>query len=163
MELSGSATFCDDIRQEVGGKISLMGCYGNDMRFHGVAFPILIPKLCVHIVAKLPGDRPIPPLKLFIYFPGDPLDAPSLNQDFPVPEEMKSIETLPKVSLNGLDTPADRGPPIALLLQNIVISPAIIKQAGYILARLMYGDIRVRLGVIKVMSVSPVEERSKTN
>jgi hypothetical protein len=50
------AEFCDDVRQEVGNKISLMGCYGPDMLVH--AFPMWVPKFCVVAKAKTPIDRP---------------------------------------------------------------------------------------------------------
>jgi hypothetical protein len=38
------AQFCDDVRQEIGNKFSLMGCYGSDL--YVPAFPITLPKLC---------------------------------------------------------------------------------------------------------------------
>ena len=39
------AQFCDDFRQEIGNKFSLMGCYGTDL--YVPQFPITLPKLCV--------------------------------------------------------------------------------------------------------------------
>tara|TARA_R110002072_G_scaffold113009_2_gene242425 strand:+ start:1214 stop:1639 length:426 start_codon:yes stop_codon:yes gene_type:complete len=41
------ATFCDDIRHEIGGKVSLIGCYANHLFSEG--FPLTAPKLCVHL------------------------------------------------------------------------------------------------------------------
>ena len=38
-------TFCDDIRQEIGGKLSYMGVYSSDLYVGG--FPITLPKFCV--------------------------------------------------------------------------------------------------------------------
>jgi len=44
----GTATFCDDFRQEVGNKVTLVGVYSGDMTFpQGVTFPLGIPKLVV--------------------------------------------------------------------------------------------------------------------
>lgn len=51
-----STIFCDDIRQEVGGKLSLMGIYSGVMFVH--AFPIILPKLCVSITAITPSKKP---------------------------------------------------------------------------------------------------------
>jgi hypothetical protein len=51
-----TAEYCDDVRQEVGNKISLMGCYGSDMVVPTV--PIHLPKLCVAVMARTPFDRP---------------------------------------------------------------------------------------------------------
>lgn len=44
--------YCDDLRQEIGGKQSFMGVYNNDMIV--ADFPANIPKLCTHIVVRLP-------------------------------------------------------------------------------------------------------------
>lgn len=48
--------FCDDIRQELGNKFSLMGCYGPSMFVR--SFPAVLPKLCVQVKAYSPIDRP---------------------------------------------------------------------------------------------------------
>lgn len=38
--------FCDDIRQEVGNKVTLVGCYGNELQTNSL--PTVLPKICVH-------------------------------------------------------------------------------------------------------------------
>ena len=48
--------FCDDIRQEVGNKYSLMGCYGNELIVEKL--PVLLPKLCVQVRVITPIDKP---------------------------------------------------------------------------------------------------------
>lgn len=56
------AVFCDDIRQEVGGKVSLMGCYQGDLL---VSFmPVALPKLCVFATISTPVERPLKTLKV---------------------------------------------------------------------------------------------------
>lgn len=56
------AVFCDDIRQEVGGKVSLMGCYQGDLF---VPFmPVALPKLCVFVTVSTPVGRPLKTLKV---------------------------------------------------------------------------------------------------
>jgi len=56
------AVFCDDIRQEVGGKVSLMGCYQGDLL---VPFmPVALPKLCVFATISTPVERPLKTLKV---------------------------------------------------------------------------------------------------
>jgi hypothetical protein len=46
----GFALFCDDVRMEIGGKLSLMGMYNADMFFPGNApLPILLPKIVIVI------------------------------------------------------------------------------------------------------------------
>ena len=40
--------FCDDIRHEIGGKISLIGIYNQDIVFNASP-PVTWPKLCIHL------------------------------------------------------------------------------------------------------------------
>lgn len=46
-----STVFCDDIRHEIGGKLSLIGCYGETVSLPQL--PASIPKLCVFFVLNL--------------------------------------------------------------------------------------------------------------
>ena len=147
----GIAIFCDDIREEIGGKISLMGIYGHDMQFLGASFPLLIPKLCINIVARLPADRPVPQMKFLVYFPGDAEDTPTMSMDFSVPEELQRFEPQ-----------ADKRPPpfpdaetVHVLRQHVVVSSIVIQHEGFIRARMMYGEKRIRLGALKVHSGTP--------
>ncbi len=56
------AQFCDDVRQEIGNKFSLMGCYGTDL--YVPSFPITLPKLCVFVHVRTPRERPFTRLTL---------------------------------------------------------------------------------------------------
>ncbi|MCM8742381.1 DUF6941 family protein [Pseudomonas koreensis] len=49
--------FCDDIRNEVNGKISLMGIFGNLMYLP--EFPAVLPKLCAVLTVNTSKDRPL--------------------------------------------------------------------------------------------------------
>ena len=56
------AVFCDDIRREVGDKMSLMGCYQSELF---VPFlPVVLPKLCVFVTISTPVKRPLKVLKI---------------------------------------------------------------------------------------------------
>jgi hypothetical protein len=48
------ATYCDDIRYELGGKYSLIGCYKQDLIVSKM--PIVIPKLCISVTVVTPID-----------------------------------------------------------------------------------------------------------
>lgn len=50
-----SAIYCDDIRQEVGQKLSFMGVYNADMVFP--SFPAQLPKFCAHVTVRFPPDE----------------------------------------------------------------------------------------------------------
>lgn len=51
------AQFCDDVRQEIGNKISLIGCYGSELLVESL--PAVLPKLCVQIKLLTPKERPL--------------------------------------------------------------------------------------------------------
>lgn len=56
------AIFCDDIRQELGGKFTFVGVYGDTLLVP--AFPAILPKLCVVVHMATPGTHPFKGLKL---------------------------------------------------------------------------------------------------
>ena len=51
------AIFCDDIRQEMGNKVSFMGCYQSELFVPFV--PLMLPKLCVQVTISTAKERPI--------------------------------------------------------------------------------------------------------
>lgn len=65
------AQFCDDIRQEIGGKITLVGCYGSEMIIDKL--PAVLPKLCAQISVFTPFGRPFERLLLRANLNGDTL------------------------------------------------------------------------------------------
>ncbi len=58
------STFCDDIRQEVGGKLSFIGIYSTTLIAQ--EFPVTLPKFCVSIVVVSPVERLISALTIRI-------------------------------------------------------------------------------------------------
>lgn len=55
--------FCDDIRQEVGNKLSFIGCYqGGEL--HVQAAPSALPKLCAFVSVVTPKERPFKSLSI---------------------------------------------------------------------------------------------------
>jgi hypothetical protein len=145
---SGLVIFCDDIREEVGGKVTLAGCYGNDMRFTGVSFPIIIPKLAIYVMARLPLDQPFPPLQLHVYFPGDGDSSPFVKID--VPHTGSPPAPVLRIDHPDLEKAASLRFPV-------VISPALFKEPGIVRVRLMYGEKRLRLGSLAIFSDAPAQ------
>jgi len=81
IERSLSGIFCDDIREEVRGKKSLIGCYSGVMEVSD--FPITLPKLCVHAILQTPGTRPFRTVKVFVLQDEDILaegELPAMEQ-----------------------------------------------------------------------------------
>jgi hypothetical protein len=54
--------FCDDIRHEVGGKLSFIGVYSGGLFVQ--AFPATLAKLCLSVKIVTPADEPLRSLKL---------------------------------------------------------------------------------------------------
>lgn len=59
-----SFQFCDDVRQEVGNKYSLIGCYGPSMLIN--TFPATLPKLCAQVKVHASIDAPLQELSIRI-------------------------------------------------------------------------------------------------
>lgn len=59
-----STQFCDDIRQEVGNKISLIGCYSSIIQVERA--PAILPKLCAIVKVYSPLERPFTKLAVRI-------------------------------------------------------------------------------------------------
>lgn len=57
-----TALFCDDIREEVGNKVSLMGCYAGEMFVDRL--PAALPKLCAFVTVFTPLARPFEKLTI---------------------------------------------------------------------------------------------------
>ena len=79
--------FCDDIKEEVGNKLSFMGVYSADLTVPVV--PIILNKLCTVVRAVADKSEPFESLNVSI-FQGDdsaelistgPIALPSLNPD----------------------------------------------------------------------------------
>ena len=54
--------FCDDIRHEMGNKLSFMGCYQSELLVP--TMPAVLPKLCIYVSAWTPKNKPFKTLTL---------------------------------------------------------------------------------------------------
>ncbi len=57
--------FCDDIRHEVGGKLSFVGVYSGGLLVSD--FPVTLPKLCLSLKVITPIDEPLRSLCLRVF------------------------------------------------------------------------------------------------
>ncbi|KAB0532785.1 MULTISPECIES: DUF6941 family protein [Pseudomonas] len=71
--------FCDDIRNEVNGKTSLIGVVGGLLYVN--TFPCVIPKLCVLITAVTDHDNPFKSLTFKVLVGEDPAFDVTLGED----------------------------------------------------------------------------------
>lgn len=66
-----STVYCDDIRQEVGGKLSLIGIYNTVMYVQ--QFPVTLPKLWIMATYVVSRDEPPKNLKIRVLKNTEPL------------------------------------------------------------------------------------------
>lgn len=64
----GYSIFCDDIRNEVGGKLSFIGCYSSVM-FVTRGFPFILPKFCIHSFVVTSAEQPFRSVFIRCYVP----------------------------------------------------------------------------------------------
>ena len=136
--------FCDDVRNEIGGKFSYIGIYTGGMEVP--AFPAALPKFAfvVNVVEprKMAEVRD-EPIRINLYLPGD--DNPSIFGD------------LAPIKDNLLGTPVPHIPedpganPISVANAIFVIAPLLLQQPGRIRVRCEYpGGGLMRAGSIGV-------------
>ncbi len=135
----GFVLFCDDIRQEQGGKVTLVGMYGPNMLFDA-PFPITVPKL--GIVVKY-FERPAEstdPLQLVIFMPGDEDEKPSIVADVPR-QQLRSLPGKPESNQDELRWMAT---------MNLVLSPITFTTLGRMKVRMRRGSDIINLGSLRI-------------
>lgn len=70
--------FCDDIREEVGNKLSFMGVYSADLTVPMV--PIVLNKLCIVVRAIADNSDPFQALKVSIFHDGEDTELITTGQ-----------------------------------------------------------------------------------
>jgi hypothetical protein len=71
--------FCDDIRREVGGKLSFVGVYSGGLFVP--AFPVTLPKLCLSVKIVTPAHEPLQALNLRVLRDEETLQEIALNEE----------------------------------------------------------------------------------
>lgn len=104
-----STIFCDDIREEVGGKVSLIGTYGGDMLVP--YFPAQILKFCLQVRVLTPADRPFESITAKVYLgdevisesvaPPEALVVPSMPEGLPEGDDCKLVHSISFAFLFG--------------------------------------------------------------
>ena len=152
-DIFGYTVFCDDIRVEVGGKLSFIGCYFNDMYIYS-DFPVVLNKFCIAVNYWQKGDNVKLPISFMVFFPGDPDERPSV--EFGSTEQLTAevIEHARDVAIkSGVDDPKFVTFTTQISLLNIAIS-----QPGYIKVRAVRDNKLIRIGSLRVQA-SPSEAR----
>ncbi len=163
-DIYGYTIFCDDIREEAGGKHSFMGTYGGLMIIH-VPFPATLVTFAVAVTILQKRKIFEPNLGLWIFLPGDSENEPSIQGKFSEIEHGKvagatlaETEALHPDSL-GRDEPIDDI--YVALNAHMKFSQMIMKQPGIVKVRAVIGDNIYRLGAMRV-SPPPTQAQPDT-
>lgn len=143
--LYGYSLFCDDLRREEGGKVTLVGVYSSEMIIFG-SFPVTLPKLALIVTYVERPSQSYEPLELAIYFPGDADGEPSHRRSLPAEmlEEFRQQRPEP-----------DAEDPILTMRLDWMFSPVNIKQEGRIKVRMIRGGTEIKLGTLRITTRSP--------
>jgi len=151
-EYTAFTIFCDDIRDEVGGKVSFIGVYQSRSMFIHGTFPVTIPKFgfAVHYAQK--KEIFVQPNALRIYLPGDDPEKPSIEAEFPRVED----------ALKSQARSSETSTPFIVAMARFVVAPLVINQPGTIKVRAVQGDEMIRLGALRVIQ-APAEPTSESS
>jgi len=138
----GYTVFCDDIREEANGKLTLIGIYENVMFVHG-DFPFLLPKFGMAVrYFERRGVFTDEEVTLRAFLPGQ--KEPFVEGPIGAPEGRKNVKD------NPFRDPS-KPPGFMRVAANIILSPVIVPAAGMIRVRAECRGETVRLGSLMVM------------
>lgn len=87
--------FCDDVRYEVGNKVTYVGVYNGTMEFAGKP-PFTLPKLCISATSITPLDNPFKRLHLRV------LVNDTVVQEIEVPEDQLVLKEVQPADIVNL-------------------------------------------------------------
>ncbi len=146
----GMSIFCDDIRQEVAGKLSLIGVYGPDMVMAG-AFPMVYPKLCIFVSYYEIVDSSTADLSLKISVKTK--DNEMVINETQLPRKDVMANRLPIDQALG-DTESGR---VNIFRLPIIFSPFHIPGECLLKVRMHCDDVITKLGVLWIRAISPTD------
>jgi hypothetical protein len=146
MDRYGYSIFCDDIRNEAGGKLSFIGCY-NGVIFIADPFPLVLPKLCVHVHILSPASRPFNSIVVRCYLPGD--DKPFSEEPIETPQRHDQAELVANLK-------TDTGAPLFIVAAtSLIFGPLKLRGPGLMRVRAVIDDDHeLRLGSLRIEQAS---------
>ena len=145
---SGLTIFCDDIRQEIGGKYSLVGCYGGELIVVSDGNAVL-PKLCASINLRIPSDHEFQEITLEI-------TKSNGDQKKELFKTSVRFEDIKSNSPEGRRPEADTTEEKVLdLRMPWIISPLEVTEDCLIKVRAYIDDECLKLGALKILLQSP--------
>jgi hypothetical protein len=149
-DVYGYTIFCDDIRYEIGGKVSFIGSYSGTMILHDV-FPAMLPMLAMGVTLLQRRRIFIPKAELRIFLPGDSDDTPSIQAEAGE-SRMGAAAAATAAETDALHPDArdanDEG--YVSMIHHLRFAQLPIKQPGILKVRAVVGANMVRLGSLRI-------------
>lgn len=89
-EAYGTTTFCDDIRHEVNGKLTLVGCYSGSLNFSGPA-PGALPTFAALVNLRVPTNIQFAVISLRVTKIEADEETIIFDKDFEKPDEHNAV------------------------------------------------------------------------
>ncbi len=148
MNRFGHSIFCDDIRNEPGGKLSFIGCY-NGVIFVPPEFPFVLPRFCIQIHIFSPAAQPFSSIVVRCYAPGE--DRPIFEEPIEPPSKDAQVDLVA-----GFEK--EQAAPLYIVAgTSLIFAPLHIRTLGLIRVRALVDDAddEVRLGSLRIESKEP--------
>ncbi|MGY0561669.1 DUF6941 family protein [Luteimonas sp. A277] len=134
------AVYCDDIREEVGGKSTLVGVYHGSLMVQ--SFPATLPKLCVVLQVVLPAENLPEGLKMRVM----------LDEELLAEGEM-AVRDL-EAALAAIPTEVERSKPSEekgwVVAANFIFAPMKLEGPGMIRAWVEAGDQEMKANGLRI-------------
>ena len=148
----GWVTFCDDIRQEIGGKVTAVGIY-NSYLYYRETPPLHIPKLAMRIsYLEEEGESTEPVSVKVIVLQGD--EQQIIIEEVLIPDRKNVAEVFDgaRKQMETMGIKKDPDSRIALqALKHFEISPFPIFGPCKVVVRAYRGDEEIRLGALSIL------------
>lgn len=132
--------FCDDIRHEVGKKISLIGIYGTDLNVPVV--PAMIPKLCIYVqLCSEVGERFDEDIELRVLV-DDTVISTAVQRTGPKEASLKNPAAFQKIT------------------SQIIMSPFLIEKESTLRVRAFYKGVEYKAAALRIRAQSTSSSES---
>jgi hypothetical protein len=126
--------FCDDIRQEVGGKLTLVGVHPGDFIVEG-EFPAVIARFAIQVMFIESMETAVGPLVIKVFGPASDGNEVIAEQSLP-PDR------------NDIATASTGGNEYVYNYVSFRLSPLVVQKEGAIKVRAYKGTEEIKLGAI---------------
>jgi hypothetical protein len=153
-EFSGRAIFCEDIRREATGQLTIVGCLPETI--HVDQFPTTLNKLCVLVDIQLSGDSEDLPVTFKGFLPGSTAETPYTETLFDFANAMKG---------SPMPEPVQIGPypayPVKRVQQVLTSVGLQINEPGPIQLRAFRNGVVYAIGALMVAAVPEADQASQ--